>query len=227
MKPWPGMSRGTEWTVPIIPGLVIVAVVPAKSSGESLFVRTLRMSSSYAAKNDAKSSSSACLMFGTRSVREPSDFSWSIASPRFRCSWCTTAGLPSTTPYPEFMAGIFCTAFAIAYAMRCVKLTLPRPTRLRWLFRIWRLTSTSFAATVRTDVAVGTARLASMLSTTRAAAPRRGSGVSPSITSGAPAAGFAGGAAGVGVGAAGAAGAAAGTFTIGTGPVAGPARRGE
>ena len=36
MKPWPGMSRGTECTVPIIPGLVIVPVVPAKSSGESL-----------------------------------------------------------------------------------------------------------------------------------------------------------------------------------------------
>ena len=31
-----GMSRGTEWTVPIVPGLVIVPVVPAKSSGEIL-----------------------------------------------------------------------------------------------------------------------------------------------------------------------------------------------
>ena len=46
MKPCPGMRRGTECTVPIIPGFVIVPVVPAKSSGESLFVRTLRMSSS-------------------------------------------------------------------------------------------------------------------------------------------------------------------------------------
>ena len=46
MKPWPGMRRGTECTVPIIPGLVIVAVVPAKSSGESLPARTLRMRSS-------------------------------------------------------------------------------------------------------------------------------------------------------------------------------------
>ena len=61
MKPWPGMRRGTEWTVPIIPGFVIVAVVPAKSSGASLFVRTLRIRSSYAAKNPAKSSSSASL----------------------------------------------------------------------------------------------------------------------------------------------------------------------
>ena len=45
------MRRGTECTVPIMPGLVIVTVVPAKSSGASLFVRTLRMSSSYAARN--------------------------------------------------------------------------------------------------------------------------------------------------------------------------------
>ena len=108
------MSRGTEWTVPIIPGLVIVPVVPAKSSGESLFVRTLRISSSYAAKKVAKSSSSACLMFGTRSERDPSGRSTSTASPRLRCSWCTTAGLPSTRPKPEFIAGICFTAFAIA-----------------------------------------------------------------------------------------------------------------
>ena len=59
MKPWPGMRRGTECTVPIIPGLVIVPVVPAKSSGVMPPTRTLRISSSYAAKNAAKSRSSA------------------------------------------------------------------------------------------------------------------------------------------------------------------------
>src|SRR5215217_2807838 len=68
--------------------------------------------------------------------------------------------------------------------MRCVKLTLPAPVRASWLFRIWRLTSSSFAGIARTDVAVGTPRLASMFSTLRAAAPRRGSGSSPSRTSG-------------------------------------------
>ncbi len=46
MAPWPGMSRGTDWTVPMVPGLVRVTVAPAKSSGVSLFVRTLRMRSS-------------------------------------------------------------------------------------------------------------------------------------------------------------------------------------
>ena len=46
MTPWPGMSRGTDWTVPIVPGFVSVIVAPWKSSTVSLFVRTLRMSSS-------------------------------------------------------------------------------------------------------------------------------------------------------------------------------------
>src|SRR3954467_11371509 len=63
--------------------------------------------------------------------------------------------------------------------MRCVKLTFPRPVRERWLFRIWRLTSSSFAGTLRTDVAVGTPRLASMFSTMRAAAPPIGFGGAP------------------------------------------------
>ena len=27
--PWPGISRGTEWTVPMVPGLVRLIVVPA------------------------------------------------------------------------------------------------------------------------------------------------------------------------------------------------------
>jgi hypothetical protein len=40
------MSRGTEWTVPIVPGFVMVPVVPAKSSGDSWLVRTLAMISS-------------------------------------------------------------------------------------------------------------------------------------------------------------------------------------
>ena len=53
--------------------------------------------------------------------------------------------------------------------MRWVKLTLPAPVRASWLFRIWRLTSSSFAGTARTEVAVGTPRLASMFSTVRAA----------------------------------------------------------
>ena len=46
MAPWPGMSRGTDCFVPMVPGLVSVTVAPAKSSGPSLLDRTLRMRSS-------------------------------------------------------------------------------------------------------------------------------------------------------------------------------------
>src|ERR1700704_6110512 len=79
------------------------------------------------------------------------------------------------------MFGTLVSACTTAYAMRWVKLTLPPPPlRRRWLLRIWRLTSSSLAGTTRSDVAVGTVRLASMFSTMRAAAPRRGTGCSPS-----------------------------------------------
>src|SRR5579875_1249316 len=58
--------------------------------------------------------------------------------------------------------------------MRWVKLTLPPRPRRRWLLMTTRLSMSSFAGTARTLVAVGTVRLASMLATTRAAAPRNG-----------------------------------------------------
>ena len=56
-----------------------------------------------------------------------------------------------------------CSARSTAKPMRCVNETLPPRARARWLLRIWRLISSSLAGTVRTDVAVGTSRLASML----------------------------------------------------------------
>ena len=55
-----------------------------------------------------------------------------------------------------------------------VKLTLPPWRRRRCPLRTLRLTSSSRAGTVRTEVAVGTSRLASIASTIRAAAPRSG-----------------------------------------------------
>ncbi len=61
------MSRGTEWTVPMPPGLVSVAVVPAKSSTVRLPVRARRTISSYVAQNAEKSRRSAPLMLGTSS----------------------------------------------------------------------------------------------------------------------------------------------------------------
>src|SRR3954462_4168183 len=102
--------------------------------------------------------------------------------------------------------------------MRCVKLTFPRPVRDRWLLRIWRLTSSSFAGTLRTDVAVGTPRLASMFSTMRAAAPRIGLVVSPPSTSGAhPLPPRAGGGARTGAGVGAETGAVAGTGVVAAG----------
>jgi hypothetical protein len=44
--PCPAISRGTEWLVPIVPGLVMLIVVSAKSSVVSLPLRARRMMSS-------------------------------------------------------------------------------------------------------------------------------------------------------------------------------------
>ena len=46
MQPCPFISRGTEWLVPIVPGLVRLIVVPWKSETSSLSSRALRISSS-------------------------------------------------------------------------------------------------------------------------------------------------------------------------------------
>src|SRR5207302_11206051 len=84
------------------------------------------------------------------------------------------------------MAGTDSRALTTAKPIRWVKLTLPPLVRDRWLFRIVRLTSSSLAGTWRTLVAVGTPRLASMLETMRAPAPRIGvaGAVSPSAVGG-------------------------------------------
>src|ERR1700735_305646 len=94
-------------------------------------------------------------------------------------------------------------AASTAYAIRWVNDTLPPRPRRRWLLMTIRLSTSSLAGTARTLVAVGTPRLAVMLATVRAAAPR-------SLLTSAP--GAAGGAAGAwacGAGGDGAAGAGA------------------
>ena len=69
--------------------------------------------------------------------------------------------------------------------MMWVKLTLAPVVRASWLFKMRRLTSRSRAGTVRTLVAVGTPRLASMFVTMRDAEPRRTVAASPSAPAGA------------------------------------------
>src|SRR3954466_9216484 len=184
IAPWPAINRGTEWTVPMVPGLVRLIVVPAKSSAVSLLVRALRMRSSYAAQNREKSSVSAFLMFGTTSEREPSSFARSIARPRLTWSGDVTAGLPSVVVNARFMTGNSASARTSAKPIRCVKETLPPRPRRRWLLMTTRLSISSFAGIARTLVAVGTARLASMLETTRAAAPLSGWVTGPSAAAG-------------------------------------------
>ena len=46
IAPCPFISRGTEWLVPIVPGLVRLIVVPVKSETWSLPPRALRIRSS-------------------------------------------------------------------------------------------------------------------------------------------------------------------------------------
>src|SRR4051794_15236406 len=102
--------------------------------------------------------------------------------------------------------------------MRWVYDALPPRPRLRWLLMTVRLSTSNFAGTARTLVAVGTVRLASMFATTREAAPRRGrrspvvvGGAGCSAAAAAAAVGWAGAgcAAGAGFSGAGAGGVAA------------------
>ena len=97
IAPWPFIRRGTEWLVPMPPGLVSVIVVPWKSSTVSLLSRALRTTSSYAVQKPAKSIVSAPLMEGTSSWRVPSGFCMSMARPRLMWAGVTRLGLPSIT----------------------------------------------------------------------------------------------------------------------------------
>ena len=67
----------------------------------------------------------------------------------------------------------------MAQATRWVKLTLPCPAASRCLLSRRRFSSSVRTGIVRTEVAVGTWRLASMFSTTRMAPPRIGWRTSP------------------------------------------------
>ena len=61
------IKRGTEWLVPMVPGLVRVMVVPAKSSTVSCPARAFFTICSYPDQNWAKSSVSHFLILGTNS----------------------------------------------------------------------------------------------------------------------------------------------------------------
>ena len=67
----------------------------------------------------------------------------------------------------------------MAQETRWVKLILPLPVASRCLFRMRRFSSRVRTGIVRSEVAVGRARLASMFSTMRKAPPRMGWATSP------------------------------------------------
>src|SRR5690606_22016778 len=123
-------------------------------------------------------------MFGTTSWRDPSLFCRSIASPKLTCSGRIWTGLPSTSVNAVFISGIAASALTIAYPIRWVNETLPPRPRFKWLLMTIRLSISNLAGIVRTLVAVGTARLASMLVAVRAAAPRNLTSSPPSGTGG-------------------------------------------
>ena len=54
------------------------------------------------------------LMLGTTSVREPSSFFRSMASPRFTAPGSTRVGLPSALVYELFISGTAVNAFSSA-----------------------------------------------------------------------------------------------------------------
>ena len=177
MAPWPAIKRGTDCTVPSVPGFVSDTVAPTKSSAPKLALWTLRTRSSYASRNVRKSMVSASRMTGTRRLRVPSARCTSTARPSPTCSWRRIPGVPflSTASTKEALSeGISARPFTIAYAMKCVKETLAPLERDSDSLSPARLISRSRADTLRTLVAVGTARLASIFVTMRAAAPRRG-----------------------------------------------------
>ena len=121
---------------------------------------------------------SARLMFGTSSERVPSGLGRSIAMPRLTWAGTTTLGLPSGSAYDTFWLGNTLSVCTIAQPMRWVNETLPPRARRRWLLMTIRLSIINLAGTVRTLVAVGMLRLASMLAARVLLTPRSGVTVS-------------------------------------------------
>ena len=70
--PWPGMSRGTDCTVPSVPGLVRVTVAPAKSSAVTFWCGPCAPGPRRPCTKARKSRLSASRITGTSRVRVPS-----------------------------------------------------------------------------------------------------------------------------------------------------------
>ena len=181
--PWPGISRGTEATVPMPPGLVSVRVAPLSSSAESVLVRARSISRSYSSRNSLNCSSAALRITGTTSERDPvpahavdretevrgpgDPCRLTVVGPRKvrrhrRARGCGTSDRVSNEVREGHLAGVASSSRALLAAHQRLVEKIP--------------------LTVRNEVAVGMSRLRSMYSTSAAAGPLMGSACSPSAT---------------------------------------------
>jgi hypothetical protein len=89
--PWPGISRGTEATVPMPPGLVSTMLAPRRSSTLRVLLRARAMSRSYSSRKAAKVIAPASRITGTTRNRLPSLRRVSTAIPRWVPGWTRQA----------------------------------------------------------------------------------------------------------------------------------------
>jgi hypothetical protein len=102
MAPWPVISRGTECTVPMAPGLVSEIVTPAKSSAVSFAVPGPADDVLVGGDELREAQVSQRLIPATTNERLLFLPCRSIASPRLVCAGVTAAGLPSTSAWRRF-----------------------------------------------------------------------------------------------------------------------------
>ena len=178
IRPCPGMSRGADDVVPTVPGFVSETVVPMKSSGEIVPLRERVTRSSNALRKpgevelvrvlDVRDEQGAASVLALHVdgdaeadgvALDPVGLALELAIRVVQAR--ERVERPEDRPRHEVGEATF-----LAHGSRC-------------LLRIRRFSSRARTGTVRTDVAVGTWRLASMFSTMRNAPPRIGWAMSP------------------------------------------------
>ena len=95
ITPWPGISRGTLWTVPIVPGLVSVIVAPWKSLDRQLVRLHLADQLLVRGEEPGEVEGVGVAQHRARRGCAPPAFSTSTARPMLTCSLRTRRGLPS------------------------------------------------------------------------------------------------------------------------------------
>ena len=95
MTPWPGIRRGTLWTVPIVPGLVSVIVAPWKSLDGQLVASDLADQVLVGSEEPGEVERVGVAQHRHDERALPSPLSTSTARPMLTCSLRTRRGLPS------------------------------------------------------------------------------------------------------------------------------------